>query len=285
MKYCLLSFDVEEWFQVENLKGAISRSEWEQQNSSVEKNTTRILDILAEFDVKATFFVLGWVAERHKDLVKGIDSHGHEVACHGYGHNLNYNLTNQQLFEDLKKSKQILEDLTGKKIRGYRAPSFSINDRVIRYLKDLDFIYDSSLNPFKLNKRYGSIKGELKPVTEGCFRAENGLLEIPISTVRIFGMDIPMGGGAYFRVFPFPIFKNLLKIKLHQDGFYSFYLHPWELEPEQKRIKEIKLNYRFRHYYGLKYTASKLAGLIGNLQGNGCHILPLGEYVDKICKI
>ncbi len=284
MKYGLLSFDVEEWFQVENLRSAIPRSEWEHKKSSVEKNTHRILNILAEYDVKATFFILGWVAERHRELVKSIDSAGHEVACHGYGHNLNYQLSDEQLLVDLKKSKHNLEDLIGKKVVGYRAPSFSVSDRVLQFLKELDFVYDSSLNPFKLNKRYGSINGALTPISGGCFKTANGLIEIPISTVRIFNLDVPMGGGAYFRVFPFPIFKNLLKRKLNQDGTYNFYLHPWELEPEQERIRNIKLNYRFRHYYGLKYTSSKLIRLIRYLQNSGCLILPLSEYVEKICE-
>ncbi|MEJ2636672.1 MAG: polysaccharide deacetylase family protein [Calditrichia bacterium] len=279
--HCLLTFDIEEWFQVENLKGAIRKSDWESRKSSVNQNTAVILDILNEYNVKGTFFVLGWIAERYPELVEKISRAGHEVACHGDNHDLTYILKEDELLEDIQKSKSTLEGIIGKKVSGYRAPSFSVDDRVLNILKKLDFRYDSSFNPFKLNKRYGHIDGNLAKVSNGCYRTRQGIYEIPISVVPLLNYNFPIGGGAYFRILPARVFRNLVKRKIAIDNVYSFYLHPWEFEPGQERIKNIKLNYRFRHYYGLSRTRSRFEKFIEYLKGQDCRFLNLAEYVNQ----
>jgi len=283
-KTCILTFDIEEWFQVENLKGAIKRADWKSKKSSVEANTLKILDMLEKHQISATFFVLGWIAEKNPQLVRTIIDKGHEVACHGYEHDIAYSLENDVLYEDLQKSKRILEDISGQKVLGYRAPSFSISDQVLQNLKKLEFIYDSSYNPFRWNERYGRIKSKLTPLANGCYLTEHGLLEIPLSTTEFFNMILPVGGGAYFRIMPFFIFRLLVKSLLKSRGFYTFYLHPWELEPQQERIKNVKLNFKFRHYYGLDKTEFKFEKLISILRDAGCEFLRMDHYSKKIIK-
>jgi polysaccharide deacetylase family protein (PEP-CTERM system associated) len=280
---CILTYDIEEWFQVENLKGAISRKDWELQKSTVEKNTDRILGILEEFSIPATFFILGWVAERHPALVKKIHAAGHEIACHGYGHELANRLEESQIRQDIHKSKKILEDLISEPVVGYRAPNFSISDQIISYLKEMDFVYDSSYNPFTLNPRYGSLSVLQKKVAPNCYLIENGLYEIPISYTSIFKFSLPISGGAYFRIIPFWIFKRLINSNQVKNTPNIFYLHPWEFEPEQQRIRNIKWNYQFRHYYGLKNTENKLKKLIVHLKDLKSEFLTMHQYIKGIC--
>lgn len=281
-KSCVLTFDIEEWFQVENLRTASPKKLWETQNSSVFGNTLKILSILEKHQVPATFFVLGWVAQRNPELLKEIASHGHEVACHGFGHDLTYELDEEKLMTDIRQAKQVLSSGVETEIVGYRAPNFSVDDRLLAILKQLGFRYDSSYNPFSLNKRYGSIRGKTVQLSTGCYRTENGIYELPISTLPVFGKPFPIGGGAYFRIFPLWLFQRLVRKKLNLDGYFNLYLHPWELEPEQPRITTIKLNYRFRHYYGLKHTAGKLEEFIQFLHKQKCRFLTMNQYLDQI---
>lgn len=264
------------------MKGAISRQEWELKKSTVEKNTDRILGILEEFSIQATFFILGWVAERHPALVKKIHAAGHEIACHGYGHELANILGENQIRQDIQKSKTILEDLISVPVVGYRAPNFSISDQIISYLKDMDFLYDSSYNPFSLNPRYGSLSVLQKKVAPNCYQVGNGLFEIPISYTSIFKFSLPVSGGAYFRIIPFWIFKRLINGNQLKNTPNIFYLHPWEFEPEQQRIRNIKLNYQFRHYYGLKNTEYKLKKLIVHLRNLNGEFLTMQQYIKGI---
>ena len=281
-KTCLLTFDIEEWFQVENLKGAISREHWKEMPSTVQKNTGRILDLLERFNINATFFILGWVAERQPDLVKNIYTRGHEIACHGYGHERVNQLEADDALQDISKSKDILESIINKEVVGYRAPNFSISDSILEHLKKLNFTYDSSYNPFRLNTRYGSISGSLKKAGEGCYLIDNGLYELSLSSFNLLKLPIPIGGGAYFRIIPFWIFKWLVNRKLQQEPVFNFYLHPWEFEPEQERVKNIRWDYRFRHYYGLSRTAQKLEKLILFLKDLDCEFLTIHEYVNRV---
>ncbi|MFX0136349.1 MAG: polysaccharide deacetylase family protein [Candidatus Hodarchaeota archaeon] len=281
-KICLLSFDVEEWFQVENLKGAIRESEWEIKKSTVVQNTHRILDLLDQYNLKGTFFILGWVAERNPQLVKDIQKKGHEIASHGFGHGLANKLDSEQILYDIQKSKEILESINSQKILGYRAPNFSINDRILNKLKELNFLYDSSYNPFKLNRRYGSLNDLGCPISSGCYLTSSGLYEIPVSSIRILNVSLPMAGGAYFRIAPLWIFKKLVKKKLEMDSLYNFYLHPWEFEPEQERINKINLNHRFRHYYGLKSTRKKFKEFINYLINFECEFMTMTQYIQYL---
>ena len=277
---CLITIDVEEWFQVENLRSAFPKSTWKDQKSSVLKNTKNILNVLDKFNIKATFFILGLVAEKNPDIVTLISQDGHEIASHGTDHDLTYNLDENQLFDDISKSKEQIENLIGNKVQGYRAPNFSVDNKLINILRKLDFLYDSSYNPFQLNSRYGKIDLN-SPSDNGIYNLENNFYEVPLSTLRMFNQHIPMAGGAYFRIFPLPLFKKLVKAKLKKDNLYHFYLHPWEFEPEQPRIRNIKLNYKLRHYTGLKKTEAKFEKLIQFLQEMNCQFLTISEYIDK----
>jgi polysaccharide deacetylase family protein (PEP-CTERM system associated) len=280
-KITLLTFDIEEWFQVENLNGIIRKNEWERKKSTVVQNTQRILDVLGKYKIPATFFILGWVAERQPDLVKDIFEAGHEIACHGYGHQLAYDLSEEELIKDVSDAKKILEDIIAFPISGYRAPNFSINDNIMLQLKRLKFIYDSSYNPFQMHGRYGSLHGLGEKVARGCYLTKSGLYEIPIPAITRFNVTVPIGGGAYFRIYPYWISKMFISRKLKQDKIYTMYLHPWEFEPEQERVESIKLNYKIRHYYGLKKTARKLIRLIEDLKKMECQFLTMRQYVES----
>ncbi len=283
-RVCLFTFDIEEWFQVENLKGAITREDWKSKKSTVEKNTEKILDILDKHNIKGTFFILGWIARENKKLIKLIADRNHEVACHGFSHDIAYQLDQEKLYSDILKSKTMLEDICEQKVIGYRAPSFSISDQVLNILKSLNFKYDSSYNPFKWNSRYGHIDTPLKKITDGCYQTEQGVFEIPLSTLSYLNLNFPVGGGAYFRIIPFFIFRRLVKMLLKNKNFYNFYLHPWEFEIDQERIKNIKWQYKFRHYYGLNKTEVKLEKLISFLKESGCKFLTVSAYVNQIKK-
>jgi polysaccharide deacetylase family protein (PEP-CTERM system associated) len=280
-KYCIFTFDIEEWFQVENLKESISKEDWNHKKSSVEQNTNKILSILSKYNIPATFFVLGWIAEKYPDLVRKIVSKGHEIACHGFGHDLIYKLKEKQIYDDILKSKKLLEDISGQEIIGYRAPSFSVNDILIEVLKRQDFKYDSSYSPFSLNKRYGKINRTMVKINNH-FKFDNDLEEIPLSMLKIFNFDLPIAGGAYFRLLPYWLFRYFVKRKINRDRFYVFYLHPWEFEPDQPRIKNIRLNHRIRHYTGLKHTEQKMERLIQYLKDFNCKFLTMRDYVNEI---
>jgi polysaccharide deacetylase family protein (PEP-CTERM system associated) len=254
-----LSFDVEDWFQVENLKCAVSYGDWESAELRVEANTGKILRLLREKNIKATFFVLGWIAEKSPALVKEIHDEGHEIASHGYSHELVYNMTEEAFREDIDRSKSLLEDITKRRVTGYRAPSFSITREslwAVEILKEKGFSYDSSIFPVSFHDRYGFDGCGTKP-----FRWPNGLLEIPLSVYKIGGFALPLAGGGYFRLLPYGYFKYFLKRLNGKNQRFTFYLHPWELDPDQPRVK-LPLSYRFRHYVNLRLTEKSLKRLL-----------------------
>ncbi len=256
-----LSFDVEDWFQVENLRAAVSRQQWETLPRRVEANTNRILALLREHGTKATFFFLGWVAERCPQLVRDIDRDGHEVASHGYGHELVYRMTADSFRADLRRAKAFLEDLVGKPVLGYRAPSFSIVREsiwAIDVLKEEGFEYDSSVFPVSLHDRYGFTERGPHP-----FRWPNGLLEIPLAVYNLRGLGLPVAGGGYFRLFPYAYFRYLLRRLNAKQQQFTFYLHPWEFDPEQPRVRA-PLPLRFRHYVNLHKTQERLSRLLAD---------------------
>jgi polysaccharide deacetylase family protein (PEP-CTERM system associated) len=259
-----ISFDVEDWFQVENLKSAISRDQWPTMALRVEDSTRKILEILSKADTKATFFILGWVADRCPGLVKEIHALGHEVASHGYGHDLIYDMTPAQYREDAKRAKGLLESLTGAAVTGYRAPSFTIVEETVwalDVLKEEGFLYDSSVFPLTWHDRYGFAKCGPVP-----FRWDNGLVEIPIAVSQVGKLSLPAGGGGYFRLFPYAYFKTLLnRINKGGDSF-TFYLHPWEFDPDQPKMTQVKASHRFRHYVNLRRTAERLTRLLGDFR-------------------
>jgi polysaccharide deacetylase family protein (PEP-CTERM system associated) len=258
-----LSFDIEDWFQVENLKGAIALDQWDACDLRVVQNTRRILQLLDHQGTKATFFVLGWIAERCPSLVSEIAAGGHEIASHGHSHELVYKQTPEAFHDDISHSKAILESITGRQVLGYRAPSFSITPETpwaLDILKDLGFVYDSSVFPTSFHDRYG-----FKGSSRFPFRFENGLIEMPLSTVKVGKANVPVAGGGYFRLYPYSVFRHCCK-RLNSDGkSVVFYLHPWELDPEQPRV-DIRYQYRFRHYVNLGKTEKRLACLLNDFR-------------------
>ena len=268
-----ISFDIEDWFQVENLKEVISVKSWEKCELRVVTNTKKILRLLDQHQTRATFFVLGWIAEKCPTLVEDIANGGHEIASHGYGHELIYNTTPEAFHADIKRSKDILKSITGKPVVGYRAPSFSITpqaDWALDVLKSLNFVYDSSVFPTSFHNRYGFNGASRSP-----FRFDNGLVEMPLSTFRIWGANIPIAGGGYFRLFPFSWFRYFYKRLNSQGTSIIFYLHPWELDPGQPRVN-VRFDYRLRHYINLKKTEDRLDRLLSEF-----NFIPLAELAEQ----
>lgn len=259
-----MSIDVEDWFQVENLKSVIDRDSWDDRERRVECNTDRMLELMAERDVTCTCFILGWIADRHPELIKRIAEGGHEIASHGYGHELIYNLSQDEFRQDIDRTKKLLEDLTGQKVSGYRAPSFSITDWAIPILQDVGYTYDSSAFPTVAHDRYGKLTGMEagKPIVT----LREGFTEICISCVSLAGRGIPWGGGGYFRLLPYPIFRRGVKRILKRGMPYIFYIHPWEIDPGQPRLKRLKKSHAFRHYVNLDKCESRWSQLLNDFQ-------------------
>lgn len=253
------TFDVEDWFQTENLRDHFPLERWDNQILRVDYGTRVIIDILEQFQVKATFFILGWIAERVPTLVREITNRGHEIASHGYYHVRNSLLTPEELKNDIYKSKVTLENITGQRVSGYRAPTFSITEEVMHILKDLDFEYDSSLNTFGLNSRYGTLH-QVDGLTT--FVHTTGIIEIPMPTAKLWGTNIPIAGGGFFRLYPYVLFKYLVDKYLKENEYYVFYMHPWEFDPDQPKINKLRASYNFRQRVGLNNSAAKVSRLI-----------------------
>ena len=284
----ILTFDIEEYFQVENFKQAIDSAEWETFESRVEYGTDIILRILADYRVKVTFFVLGWTAERHPELIKKISDEGHEIGSHGYKHELIYNESPQEFRADLERSLKILRDITGKKIVSYRAPSFSITRDslwALDVLRECGIRNDSSIFPI-LHDRYGIPDADRYPHI--IRRGEEGFLkEFPISTFEFMGRRIPFSGGGYFRLLPRFLIVKMAK-RLNTLGIpLVIYLHPWEFDTEQPRVRTSALN-SFRHYLNIHKTEEKLRHLLDSIDVGPLHefhIQPFGKpaYIHEVC--
>lgn len=257
-----MSIDVEDWFQVENLHTVIDRSSWNERECRVVRNMDRMLELLDANSIRCTCFILGWVAERHPDLVRRIAAAGHEIASHGTGHDLIYSLSHDQFREDVRRSKKILEDLTGRKVIGYRAPNFSITDWAINILQELGFIYDSSAFPTVAHDRYGSLKGMQAgiPISE----IRPGFHEVCVSCLPLGKRGLPWGGGGYFRVIPYRVFRFGVQRILRSGSPYVFYIHPWEIDPGQPRMRGLKRSHAFRHYVNLKHCEKRWNRLLGD---------------------
>jgi len=256
-----MTVDVEDYFQVSAFEGVVDRANWERMESRVERNTCRVLDLLDEFDVQATFFVLGWVAERFPKLVAEVDSRGHEVASHGYSHRLVYDQTPDVFRQDVRRARRVLQDASGQAVVGYRAPSYSITRRSLWALDVLieeGHEYDSSIFPVR-HDRYG-VPGA--PRHQHVRRGPGGAItELPPATVRIGPVTLPAAGGGYFRLLPYGWTKWALGRINHREGQPAvFYIHPWELDSEQPRIPAGRLS-RLRHYANLGRTEARLRTL------------------------
>lgn len=255
----IMSIDVEDWFCVQNMAGTIPRGEWDRLESRVEANTIRLLDLFDRHRVEATFFVLGWVAERFPDLVREIDRRGHEVATHGYSHRMVTELTPEQFRADLSQSLEILAKASSQPVRGFRAPSFSVTRKTIWALdvmQQLGLSYDSSIFPIGFHPDYGI--GDIQLTMH---RTPQGLVELPMSCVEWLGKRIPCSGGGYFRLYPYAISRQLIRQCNRQGRPVVFYLHPWETDPGQPRVAMPALK-RFRHYNNLSQTMDRMHALL-----------------------
>jgi polysaccharide deacetylase family protein (PEP-CTERM system associated) len=327
-----LTIDLEDYFMVSAFEGMVKKEDWDKYESRLERNTDRLLEILNEpirNPARATFFVLGWIAERYPDLIRRIKDQGHEVACHSYDHRLIYNMTLDQFREDIRKSKKILEAIVGEEIIGYRAPSYSITNEslwALEIIADEGYRYDSSIFPihhdfygFPKAPRFpfliflngnsnfefsmlnfdpklaehsvlitrnsahrislNSDSNDLKPQhvstpepsevydPQSPVRNPQSIIEFPLSTVRLLGQNIPISGGGYFRLFPYPIIKRGFRsINEIERKPFIFYMHPWEIDPDQPRINNLSFKRRFRHYFNLVKTEIKFKKLLEDFQ-------------------
>ena len=255
-----LTIDVEDYFQVSAFTPYIARADWDRRECRVERNVDRILALLAEHDVRATFFTLGWVAERYPKLVRRIAEQGHEVASHGYGHERATDLDPAAFSADITRAKGILEDLTGACVAGYRAPSFSIgrgNLWAFDSLARAGHRYSSSIYPIH-HDHYG-----MPDAPRFVHRAAEGLIEIPITTLRLFSRNLPSSGGGYFRLLPYALSRWMLRQVNRRDGQAAvFYFHPWEIDAGQPRIAGIDARTRFRHYLNIGRMEKRLDSLL-----------------------
>jgi len=260
----VMSIDVEDWFSVENMRGFIAREDWDKLESRVERNIARLLDLFAARQIEATFFVLGWIAERHPDMVREIARRGHEVATHGYSHNMLTRMTPEEFEADLARSLEMLARAGVSNVLGFRAPTFSVTRKTlwaVDVLKSRGLAYDSSVFPIGIHPDYGIADAPLTP-----HQYPNGIWELPMSCAEIFGKRIPCSGGGYFRLFPYPVMRTLLRRTNAQGRSVVFYLHPWEIDPEQPRVEALPRMKRFRHYNNLERTYARLERLLGDFR-------------------
>jgi len=259
-----MTVDVEDYFHVSVFDGVVARDTWDAQPSRVAESTGRLLDLLAAHRVHATCFVLGWVAERFPQLIARIAAEGHEVASHGYWHRLVYEQTPGDFRADIRRARDVIEQACGVKVRGYRAPSFSITEQslwALDVLVDEGYEYDASIFPIR-HDRYG-IPDAARDV---CRMPAGGatIIEVPGSTVRIAGTNLPIAGGGYFRLLPYGWTKRGIERRNRDEGQPAiFYLHPWEIDPGQPRLPASLLG-RFRHYRNLDHTERRLRRLLAD---------------------
>ncbi len=272
--YNALSIDVEEYFQVEALREVIPYCQWEELPPRINKNINHILDVLEAKKIKATFFCLGWVARKHPNIIKKIATAGHEVASHGWSHTPIFRLNPEEFRREIRKSKALLEDLAGKEIAGFRAPTYSITSQTIwalQILAEEGYRYDSSIFPI-YHDLYGFPEAPRFPF----FLKDIHLVEFPISTFTLGNLKIPISGGGYFRLFPYKLTRFLLQKFLQKEQKpFIFYIHPWEFDPHQPRFKA-PLKSRFRHYLNLSKTKKRFEKLLDDFS-----FAPVKDVLEK----
>ena len=257
-----LTIDVEDYFQVSAFAPFIKRSEWPQRECRVERNVECILAMLKSRNTRATFFTLGWIAERYPQLVRSIVAQGHELASHGYGHERASDLTPADFYADIDRAKKLLEDVGGVAVQGYRAPSFSIGSKNLWAFDSLaraGYRYSSSIYPIH-HDHYG-----MPDAPRFAHQVREGVLEIPVTTLRMGGRNFPSSGGGYFRLLPYAVSRWMLRQVNARDGQPAiFYFHPWEIDAEQPRVAGIDAKTRFRHYVNIERMPSRLDKLLGD---------------------
>lgn len=261
-----ISIDLEDWFCVHNLSRAIRRDDWDSCELRVHDSTRRLIELFDRYNTKATFFVLGWVAERIPELVKELDDLGHEIAVHGYDHLLLTEISPEQFDADLARGLRAIERC-GVKNRplGFRAPSFTMVNKTKEWalpiLEKHQFKYDSSVFPVGFHPDYGMVEAPLTP-----YKITPELVEFPMSCLEVFGRRFPFSGGGYFRLFPYAYTKYCMQKVNAQGRPAVFYLHPWELDPGQPKVKNLSFSQRFRHYRNIDQTEKRLEKLLNDFQ-------------------
>jgi len=310
----ILTIDVEDYFQVHAFSDVIKFDDWNNYECRIERNIDRLLEILhgvktqhsklsTQNSPKGSFFVLGWIAERYPGLVRRIQKEGHEIACHGYAHKLIYTQSKDEFRQDIRKSKAILEDVTGSEVIGYRGSNYSITNKsrwAFEILAEEGFKYDSSIFPIH-HDIYGMVNAprfpfvvslngnnklefsvlnvELNPTQNSALITQNSkfIIEFPLSTVKVFGQNIPISGGGYFRLFPYSfIRKGLKSINQKENKQFIFYVHPWEFDTDQPRVNGAAILSKFRHYVNLQKTEIKFKKLLSDFQPMRWKNVPLG---------
>jgi polysaccharide deacetylase family protein (PEP-CTERM system associated) len=266
-----MTVDVEDWFQVQAYAAAIPRGDWDKLPRRVEAATERLLDMLKTAQMRATFFTLGWVAERHPGLVRRIVADGHELASHGFGHALVDTLGESAFRADVGRARRLLQDIGGVAVRGYRAPTFSMGPRTPwawDVLAEEGHTYSSSVYPIR-HDLYG------EPDAPRTLHRRGGLWEVPMTTLRMRGRNIPIAGGGWFRLAPYPLFRAALRRSDRSGERSLFYIHPWEIDPGQPRVRQAKLTSRLRHRVNLSVTEARLTRLLAEFSWDRMdHVFP-----------
>ncbi|MEL7535615.1 MAG: XrtA system polysaccharide deacetylase [Pseudomonadota bacterium] len=256
-----LTCDVEDYFQVSAFEHLVPKSSWHEWSCRVERNMDQVLEIYAERGAKGTFFTLGWIAEHYPGVVRKIAAEGHEVASHGYQHERVWNQTADSFRDDIDRTRKLLQDLSGQPVVGFRAASWSLDKRTPwahQVMAECGYTYSSSIYPIS-HDHYGLPDAPLQPFVE----KTSGLLEVPASTFRLAGRNLPSAGGGYFRLFPLPLSRWLIDNVRQRNGVPAvFYFHPWEIDPDQPRMAGISLKTRFRHYVNLGRFEARLRRLL-----------------------
>ena len=275
-----LTIDVEDYFQVSAFAPHIERSDWDSRECRVERNVDRILALLEAADTKATFFTLGWIAERYPVLVRRIVEGGHELASHGSGHERVSDLSEAAFFNDIHSAKALLEDIGGVRVQGYRAPSFSIgagNLWALDTLQRAGYRYSSSIYPIK-HDHYG-----MPDAPRFSHQIRDGLIEVPPTTLRMLNRNLPSSGGGYFRLFPYALSRWMLRQVNCQDHAPAvFYFHPWEIDGGQPRIQGIGLKTRFRHYVNINRMEPRLGRLLRDFRWGRMDHIFLPEHAQEV---
>jgi polysaccharide deacetylase family protein (PEP-CTERM system associated) len=274
-----MTIDVEDYFQVSAFARYIARDDWERRECRVERNVERILEMLAEHDVKATFFTLGWIAERYPQVVRAIVAKGHELASHGYGHERVSDLSPKAFDADIRRAKAILEDQAGAPVVGYRAPSFSIaagNLWALDTLARAGYRYSSSIYPIR-HDHYG-----MPHAPRFAHRVNAEIIECPATTVRLFNRNLPSSGGGYFRLLPYAVSRWMLRRVNASDRQPAvFYFHPWEIDVDQPRLSGISAKTRFRHYVNIARMDSRLQQLLADFAWGRMDRVFLAPWADS----
>ncbi len=272
-----LTIDLEDYFHVSAYAGRVRRDDWDTYPSRVAQNTDRLLELLEQHKCKATFFVLGWVAEKKPEVVARVAAAGHEIACHSLWHRRIFDLTPEEFREDTRRAKAVIEDVTGKQVVGYRAPSFSVTPEsawALDILVEEGFQYDSSIFPVR-HPSYGIPDAPRTPYWINT--ASGRILEFPMPTLAVGSKRSPIGGGAYLRLLPYRYtLWSIRHLNQKEKSPVCVYIHPWELDPDQPRMGG-NLSARARHYFGLRGTAKKLEKLLRDVE-----FCPLGSLIDEL---